>query len=81
MALWGDLNAILNRLVSAGVIARFWTNLGQRQPLLALQIIVWPPGPIDDHGAEVIRSAVADQVAPLIEDVTITVSRDASAGP
>ena len=32
MALWGDLNAILNRLVAAGTISRFWTNLGKQSP-------------------------------------------------
>lgn len=75
MALWGDLNAVLNRLVAAGVISRFWTNLGRREPLLALQVIVWPPGPVDDAGAEAIRIAVLDKISALVEDVTITVSR------
>ncbi len=81
MALWGDLNAILNRLVAAGVIARFWTNLSRREPLLALQVIVWPPGPVDDAGAEAIRNVVLEKISPLIEDVTVTVGREDSAGP
>jgi hypothetical protein len=76
MALWGDLNAILNRLVAAGVIARFWTNLSRREPLAALQVIVWPPGPVDEAGAEAIRSTVAEKITPLAEDVTVTVSRE-----
>lgn len=76
MALWGDLNAILNRLVSAGVIARFWTNLGERQALPALHVVVWPPAPVDDAAAEAIRNMVAEKVAPLIEDATVTVNRD-----
>jgi hypothetical protein len=76
MALWGDLNAILNRLVAAGVIARFWTNLSKREPLVALQVIVWPPGPVDEAGAEAIRSTVAEKISPLVEDVTVTVSRE-----
>lgn len=79
MALWGDLNSILNRLVAAGVIARFWTNLGRREPLLALQVIVWPPNPVDDAGAEAIRSAVAEKILPLVDDVTITVNRGEAA--
>ena len=81
MALWGDLNAILNRLVATGVISRFWTNLSRREPLVALHVIVWPPGPVDEAGAEAIRSLIAEKISPLIEDVTVTVSREELCGP
>ncbi|HEX2510298.1 MAG TPA: hypothetical protein VHK66_07225 [Microvirga sp.] len=81
MALWGDLNAILNRLVAAGTISRFWTNLGKQSPLLAPHVVVWPPGFVDDAGAEAIRKTVAENLSPLGEDVTVTVNREESSGP
>ena len=59
MALWGDVNVALNRLVAAGVIARFWTNLAARRPPAGLHVVVSPPEPVDREGAEVIRELVA----------------------
>jgi hypothetical protein len=75
MALWGEVNVALNRLVGAGVIKRFWTNLAARNPLATLHVIVSPPEPVDSEGAESIRSAVAAALEPLTEDVTITVDQ------
>ena len=79
MALWGDVNVALNRLVAAGVIARFWTNLAARRPLLALHVVVAPPAPVDSEGAEKIRGLVAAALEPLTEEVTVTVDQSASA--
>ncbi len=79
MALWGEVNLTLNRLVAAGVIRRFWTNLASRKPLVALHVTVSPPSPVDSDGAENIRNAVAAALAPLTEDVTITVDQSGKA--
>ena len=81
MALWGEVNVALNRLVAAGVIERFWTNLAARKPLLALHVVVSPPEPVDREGAETIRSAVAAALAPLTDDVVITVDQSGRADP
>ena len=81
MALWGDVNVALNRLVAAGVIARFWTNLAARQPAIALHVVVAPPGPVDREGAETIRGVVAAALEPLTEDVTVTVDASGKAEP
>ena len=79
MALWGEVNVALNRLVSAGVIERFWTNLAARNPVVGLHVIVSPPAPVDPEGAETIRSAVAAALEPLTDDVTITVDQSGKA--
>ena len=79
MALWGDVNVVLNRLVAAGVIGRFWTNLAARRPLLALHVVVSPPAPVDNEGAERIRGVVAAALEPLTEDVTVTVEQSGTA--
>lgn len=79
MALWGDLNAALNRLVTAGTIARYWTNLGQRKPLLAVHVIVAPPVALSDADAGKLQAAVSAELASLSEDVTVTVDRSAKA--
>ena len=81
MALWGDVNVALNRLVAAGVIARFWTNLGARKPLLALHVVVAPPAPLDSAGVETLRERVAFVLKPLIEDVTVTVDQSGDQVP
>ena len=78
MALWGEVNVALNRLVAAGVIQRFWTNLADRKPLLALHVVVSPPQPVDGTGAELIRNAVAAALEPLTEDVVVTVDQSGS---
>jgi hypothetical protein len=75
MALWGEVNVALNRLVAEGVIKRFWTNLAARKPLLALHVVVSPPEPVDGKGEEAIRSAVAAALEPLTEDVVVTVDQ------
>jgi hypothetical protein len=75
MALWGEVNVALNRLVAAGVITRFWTNLAARKPLMMLHVVVSPPEPVDPEGAETIRSAVAAALEPLTDDVTITIDQ------
>jgi hypothetical protein len=75
MALWGEVNVALNRLVAAGVIKRFWTNLAARNPLVALHVIVSPPEPVNAEDAETIRDKVAAALEPLTEDVTITVDQ------
>ncbi|HEX2135581.1 MAG TPA: hypothetical protein VHG30_06685 [Microvirga sp.] len=79
MALWGDVNVAMNRLVAEGVIARFGTNLAARRPLLALHVVVSPPGPVDTEGAERIRGLVAAALEPLTEDVTVTVDQSGAA--
>ena len=81
MALWGEVNVALNRLVAAGVIERFWTNLSARKPLLALHVVVSPPEPVDGERAETIRCAVAAALEPLAEDVVITVNRSGQPDP
>jgi hypothetical protein len=73
MALWGEVNVALNRLVAAGVIERFWTNLAARDPMLGLHVVVSPPAAVDPDGVETIRCAVAAALKPLTDDVTITV--------
>jgi hypothetical protein len=79
MALWGDVNVALNRLVAAGVINRFWTNLAARQPLLGLHVVVSPAQPVDGAGAETIRGVVTAALQPLTDDVTVTVDRSGKA--
>ncbi len=79
MALWGDINVALNRLVAQGVIARFWTNLGDRNALLSVHVIVAPSAPVDEAGVEAIRKAVSAVLTPILEEVTITI--DQSGGP
>ncbi len=81
MALWGDVNVVLNRLVAAGLISRFGTNLGERGPLLSLHVVVSPSGTIDDAGAEAIRAKVAAELSSFAEDVTVTVDRRDEANP
>ena len=75
MASWGDINAVLNRLVREGTIAGFWTNLGEAPTPFGLHVIVAPVGPVDQAGAEDLRARVAQRLEPLAADVTVTVDR------
>lgn len=75
MTSWGDINKVLNRLVSAGVIVRFWTNLGEPRTPLGLHVIVTPPAPVDDAAAEALRERVAGDLRTLSDPFTITVDR------
>lgn len=75
MVSWGNVNQVLNRLVSAGVIARFWTNLGEPRSALGVHVIVTPADPVDDAGAEVLQERVARELHALSDLFTVTVDR------
>jgi hypothetical protein len=80
MASWGDINAVLNRLVREGTITAFWTNLGGTKPPLVLHVIVSPFGPADDRSAKALRLQIQDALAPWAPDASVTVDRSAPAG-
>jgi hypothetical protein len=75
MARWGDINAVLNRLVREEVVAGFWTNLGEPAPPLALHVIVRPRNPVGDHEASTIRARVEQALAHCAPEATVTVDR------
>lgn len=75
MTSWGDINQVLNRLMSAGIIVRFWTNLGEQRTPLGLHVIVTPPAPVDDAAADALRQRVAGDLRTLSDLVTVTVDR------
>jgi hypothetical protein len=75
MARWGDINAVLNRLVREEVVAGFWTNLGEPAPPFALHVIVRPPNPVGDHEASIIRTRVQQALAHCAPEATVTVDR------
>jgi hypothetical protein len=82
MASWGDINAVLNRLVREEVVAGFWTNLGEPAPPFALHVIVRPPNPIGDQEASNIRARVQQALAHCAPEATVTVDRsDGGTGP
>jgi hypothetical protein len=75
MARWGDINAVLNRLVREDVVAGFWTNLGEPAPAFALHVIVRPPNPVGDQEASIIRERVQQALAHCAPEATVTVDR------
>jgi len=77
MASWGDINAALNRLVREGVIAGFKTNRGDKSHRDGLLVNVQPGAGGDAEG---IRSQILAVLAPLDDEVTVTVAGDNAAG-
>jgi hypothetical protein len=75
MARWGDINAVLNRLVREEVVAGFWTNLGEPAPPFALHVIVRPRNPVGDQEASIIRARVQQALANCAPEATVTVDR------
>ena len=79
MASWGDINAVLNRLVRERIIASFWTNLADAKPPLVLHVIGSPSSPVDDRSAKALRNEVQDALAPWAPNATVTVDRSTAA--
>jgi hypothetical protein len=78
MATWGDINAVLNRLVRTAKIAGFWTNLAEARHPVALHVVVRPPGAVSETEALALRSLVEQELAPCAPDATVTVDRTGS---
>lgn len=80
MASWGDINAVLNRLVREGVISGFSTNLSRRGEPVPLHVVAQVPVPSDGQGGEVdagaieaIRSRILGELKPYDEAPTVTI--------
>jgi len=70
MALRGDINKALNRLVREGVIVGFQTNFGTPAEPYGVHVIVTPTSATN---LEAVRNTVTDALSSLSEDVTVTV--------
>ena len=69
--IWGDVNAVLNRLVADGVIAAFKTSFGGLAPEMGAHVIVMPVERVSDLHAEEIRSRVEGALADLVPAIVI----------
>jgi hypothetical protein len=78
-ASWGDVNAVLNRLVRDGRIAGFWTNLSEPRSTVGLHVIVVPAGPLDETGTRELRAEILERLALLALDPVVTVDRSGTA--
>jgi hypothetical protein len=78
-ASWGDVNAVLNRLVREGRIAGFWTNLAEPRSAVGLHIIVVPAGHVDEARSRELRTEVLERLAPLALDPVVTVDHSGTA--
>jgi len=80
MASWGDINVALNRLVDAGTITSFRTNHANRTDHLGLHVVAITPAAdrqspdFDPQRIEMVRQQVAEAVAGLTADATVTVT-------
>jgi adenine/guanine phosphoribosyltransferase-like PRPP-binding protein len=78
-ASWGDVNAVLNRLVRDGRIAGFWTNFSEARSSGGLHVIVVPAGLLDESGTRELRAEIVERLAPLALDPVVTVDRSGRA--
>ena len=71
---WGDVNAVLNRLVAEGLIAAFRTNFDAATFDIGLHVLVTPVHAISDQEADALRSQIEDALA-FAGALTVTVDR------